>query len=97
VTGYRIVRAAPDGSSREFNVNSTQFVDSGVPAGTYTYTVSAVYASGLADATPLTVTVPAGGTASTPSYFGLSAWTLVAVGLGVAAVVVVIAILARRR
>lgn len=92
VTGYRIVRAAPDGSSREFNVNSTQFVDSGVPAGTYTYTVSAVYASGLADATPLTVTVPAGGTASTPSYFGLSAWTLVAVGLGVAAVVVVIAI-----
>jgi phosphate transport system substrate-binding protein len=97
VTGYRIVRAAPDGSSREFNVNSTHFVDSGVPAGTSTYTVSAVYASGLADATPLTVTVPAGGTASTPSYFGLSAWTLVAVGLGVAAVVVVIAILARRR
>jgi phosphate transport system substrate-binding protein len=99
MTGYHIVRTSSDGSTAEFNVSSARYVDSNVTTGTYIYTVSAVYVTGLGEAPPITVTMPEGGGTETsaPAYFGISAWTLAAVGLGAAVVAVAVAVLVKRR
>ncbi len=95
VIGYRVYRAGPGGSNDVYLIDSSGFVDHNVTTGqSYTYRVSAVFASGEgAQSEAITVTVPAsgapsGGAAASNDVPPYALLILLAIG-AVAAIVVV--------
>jgi len=85
ITEYRIYRSSPGSTNRTYSTSSLGFIDSNVTAGeSYTYQVSAVFASGEgSQSEPLTITLPdSGGSTSSDKPVDYTVPIILFVGLG---------------